>query len=230
MAHSPFTSDKEEECEFCRLLREIKEGRKPVDALFENPIFNYRGLKICCGLTHNREDADDLFQDVRIKVLRNIMDKFVPDYTRDYGNFFAWLRQIAQNRFYDNLPKPGTWFDDERVEDLHDLEDHGANTEFQVLCGELEMHINNLPDNQRLATTRFMEGYSLREIQRELNNLGIKCSHVAVGNWVRNGLKPFFPDAKVLSFKKSARKRKAHTRTRTRTDNKALSVRKVSEV
>jgi hypothetical protein len=85
-----------------------------------------------------------------------------------------------------------------------------------------------LPGKQRLATTRFLEGYSLREIQRELNNLDIKCSHVAVGNWVRNGLKPFFPDAKVLSFKKSARKHKAQTRTRTHTDDKASSVGKVS--
>jgi RNA polymerase sigma factor (sigma-70 family) len=230
MTHSPFTPPKGEECEFCRLLREIKEGCKPVDALFEHPVFKYRGLKICCGLTHTREDADDLFQEVCIKVSRKILDKFVPDFTRDYGNLFAWFRTIAQRTFYDKLPKPGTWFADERVEDLHDLEDYGANTEFQFLCDELERHINALPDKQRRATTRFLEGYSLREIQRELNNLGIKCSHVAVGNWVRDGLEPFFPDVKVLSFKNSARNRKAHARTRTRTDNKASSVRKVSGI
>jgi RNA polymerase sigma factor (sigma-70 family) len=230
MTHSPFTPPKGEECEFCRLLREIQEGCKPVDALFEHPALNYRGLKICCGLTHNREDADDLFQDVCLKVSRKILDKFVPDYTRDYGNFFAWFRKIAQRTFYDKLPKPGTCFNDERVEDLQDLEDQGANTEFQFLCDELEGHINNLPYKQQLATTRFLEGYSLREIQRELNSRGITCSHVAVGNWVRDGLKPFFPDVKLLSFKKSVSNRKAHARTRTRTDDKASSVRKVSGI
>jgi DNA-directed RNA polymerase specialized sigma24 family protein len=52
----------------------------------------------------NEEDARDFFQDVSVKVALNIFDKFTPNYERPFGNFFAWLRKIARNTYYDRLP------------------------------------------------------------------------------------------------------------------------------
>lgn len=214
MTSSPFDPDSKTQREICRLVREIKAGYKLIDALLEHPEFKRRVLKTCRVLTRNWEDADDLFQEVCIRVALNLVDKFVPDESKDFDNLFAWVRTIARNRFYDFCGKSRMRFDDERSEDLRSLVDEGADVNFQVSCNELERHVNNLPDKERLATTRFLEGFSFREIQGELNGLGIECSHVAVRNWVRKGLKPFFTDLKVLSFKKSTRNSKARARTR----------------
>jgi DNA-directed RNA polymerase specialized sigma24 family protein len=199
------------ECDFCRLLREVLAGSKPVDALFEHPKVKERGLLICLGLTENRTDADDLYQETCFKVARNMVDRFAPDHTRHYGNFFAWFKTIATNKFIDDLPKPDEQFVDVRADDLFDLKDYRANAEVQLLCRELEEHVNNLSEVEMLATRLFLEGYSLREIELKLNGLGIKCSHTTIRKYISEGLRPFFPDAKALFAHKKSRRRKART-------------------
>lgn len=203
--------DEGTECDFCRLLREVLAGSKPVDALFEHPKVKERGLLICLGLTENRADADDLFQETCFKVARNIMDRFCPDHTRHYGNFFAWFKTIATHKFIDDLPKSDAQFVDERSDDLFDLKDCRADTEVQLLCREIEEHVNGLSEVVILATRLFLEGDSLREIELKLDGLGLKCSHTTIRKYISEGLKPFFPDAKALFASKKSRKRKART-------------------
>ena len=210
------TTQEGQECDFCRLLREVLAGSKPVDALFEHPKVKERGLLICLGLTKNRSDAEDQYQVVCWKAAQNIMDKFCPDYTRHYGNFFAWFRRIARNNFFDSLPKGGLQFSDDRSDELIGSKDPRADaarsdTEVQLLCREIEEHINNnLPEEEQLATCLFLEGYFLREIETKLNRMGFDCSHMTVRKWISEGLQPFFPDAKALFASKKSRKRKPH--------------------
>lgn len=212
------------ECDFCRLLREVLAGSKPVDAFFEHPKVKERGMLICLGLTERRTDADDLYQETCFKVARNIMDRFCPDHTRHYGNFFAWFKTIATNKFIDDLPKPDEQFVDARSDDLFDLKDYRSDTEVHLLCREIEEHVNDLSEVEIQATRLFLEGYSLREIELKLNGLGIKCSHTTIRKYISEGLKPFFPDAKALFASKKSRKRKARTLKRTQPAGKMVAV------
>src|SRR6267142_1028391 len=103
---------------FLKLLREVRERQQPVDVLLENREFQTQLGVICRSLTPTSTDADELFGDVCIKVWHSV-PRFKPDYTHDYGNFFAWLRIVARRLVLANLRKP-LEFSDVRMEDLAD--------------------------------------------------------------------------------------------------------------
>src|SRR2546423_9371805 len=105
----------EGEFKFCTTLRAVKSTSEPIDALLEDPEFRRRGFMICHGLAPNHAIAEELFQTVSLKVWQNVMDRFVPDYDKSYGKFFAWFRKIARNTAFSNWRKLDSQIDDDPV-------------------------------------------------------------------------------------------------------------------
>jgi RNA polymerase sigma factor (sigma-70 family) len=218
-----------EDSDFQRLLHEVLDldGSKSVDALLEHPVFKRRGKIICQTLTRNQADAEDLFEEVCIRVWQNMLDKFTLHETYEYGGFFAWVRTIAQHKFLDDLDKVKAQFDDKRAEDLS-IKDSRVDIEGELLRREREEEvkrtIESLPREQRLAAKLYiLKGRSSRRTAQVLNRLGIECSHVTIITWVRDGLKPLFPE-RESSVVKTVRKVRA--RRRVRPGSKATPVKK----
>lgn len=190
----------EGEFKFLRTLRQVKSGDKPPDAIVEDPEYLRRAMIICLGLAPERANADDLFQVLSLKVWIHVLGHFSPDYTKPYGNFFAWCGRIAHHIFIDWLPKYEQQFDEEQGEEAL-VEDTRPNPETECERRELEASlaelVESLPRKRRLAMRLFLKGRSFRRAARVLNRLKIKCSHSTVRNWVKDDLKPFFPESVI---------------------------------
>jgi len=201
-------TDKGENGGFCSLLRSVQKGCEPIDALFREPIFRERLRLMLSAHRLRPEDAEELANDVRVKIWR-YLGRFEPDYAFDYGNFFAWTRQIVRNSFLDTL-KDDVQYSDERPEDL-DSADRTFDLEEELLhrerVRELESCINDLPERERLATTcHVLQGLPSRITAEILTRAGFPCTHVTVLKWVRDGLKPYFPEATGFSIEEVTRK------------------------
>jgi RNA polymerase sigma factor (sigma-70 family) len=197
----------EGEFNFRTTLREVKNHSKPVEALLEDPEFRRKGFMICHGLAPNHAIAEELFQTVSMKVWLKVMDRFVPDFTKPYGKFFAWFRKIARNTFFSGRREIDSQTNDAPVEDHLAIKDPRPNAEEELLRREREeqiwKHVKSLPRDRRLTVTLFLKGRSSRRSAKILNRLGIKCCHATVLNRVSKALAPFFPDG-VPSFKKAS--------------------------
>jgi RNA polymerase sigma-70 factor (ECF subfamily) len=119
-----------------------------------------RVVNTCFGMVHNREDAEDIAQDVFIEVYRNIQ-KFKGD-----SKLSTWLYRIAVNRSLNHIRdnKKNKWFhsfEDEvaaKSKQLQQLESSKSdNPEFDLENKQrtLILHeaINSLPENQKVAFT-----------------------------------------------------------------------------
>lgn len=141
------------------IIEQLKQGNEQA---FRQLVENHQKLVVntCFGMVQNREDAEDIAQDVFIEVYRNIQ-KFRAD-----SKLSTWLYRIAVNRSLNHIRdnKKNKWF--------HSFEDEVAakNRELQRLESsktdqpewELEnkqraiiLHeaINSLPKNQKVAFT-----------------------------------------------------------------------------
>lgn len=201
-------TDKGENGHFCSLLRNVQNGCEPIDALFREPIFQERLRLMISAHRLRPEDSEELANDVRLKVWR-YLSGFKPDYAYDYGNLFAWVRQIIRNSFLDGL-KDDVQYSDERPEDLNSA-DLRVNLEEELLyrerVKELESCIENLPERERLATTcHVLQGLPSRITAEILRRAGYPCTHVTVLKWVRDGLKLYFPEATGFSIEEVSRK------------------------
>ena len=65
-------SDRGEERDFCKLLREVQEDRKPIEALLNSPIFRIRFRAIMATDNQELEDAEELAHDFLFKLSRYI--------------------------------------------------------------------------------------------------------------------------------------------------------------
>jgi RNA polymerase sigma-70 factor (ECF subfamily) len=117
-------------------------------------------VNTCFGMVHNREDAEDIAQDVFIEVYRNIQ-KFRAD-----SKLSTWLYRIAVNRSLNHIRdnKKNKWFhsfEDEvaiRSKELQQLQSSKSDQpEFELENKQraiiLHEAINSLPKNQKVAFT-----------------------------------------------------------------------------
>lgn len=223
------TSDaKESEFRFCEFLQKVLNGNEPVEALLEHIEYKRRVPKICGGFAYNVADAEELFNDVSLKVWLKVRLQFHLDDSLSYGGFFAWVRTIARTTFSDGL-KPTVPIVKKPVEDLPvadpnvDIEGELLRREreeqAQKLIDEFKRHVATLPRKVQLAITLYiLKGCSLRRTAQVLNRVGIKCSHVAVRGWVREGLRTYFPniDPRVFFPARKAPSRSGSSSARTR--------------
>jgi RNA polymerase sigma-70 factor (ECF subfamily) len=148
--------------------------------------------------------ADDLFQDVMIKVQRHLL-KFNPD-----GNFRAWLIKIAINKIRDHHRKINRMKkifrlhtnDGSESEIVHDVSEMEVTDSIDVpqelvnseISAILTTVIQKLPENQReVVNLHYLMELSFREIAEILD-----CSINTIAARARYGLKNI---KKILGLK-----------------------------
>lgn len=192
--HSRILNSEKGQANFVRLIREIQTGRTSYDVLFKHPVFESRLRLLAMAHASTTEDAEDLANNVRVKVW-NGLEQFKPDGTRPFGNFFGWLKKVTRNAYLDNLRASRVKFDDQRSEDLEILDTQNnpeASLLYKEVMAEFEQRINALPDKERLAIAYYLQGFSYREISDKMNEAGFSVSHVTVHRWIRDALRAFF--------------------------------------
>lgn len=196
------------ESDFRRLLRDVRANRLPTDALLEHDAFKNRLRLITMAHARTAQDAEELANDVRLKVWQNLQ-QFKPDDRRPYDGFFSWVRVVTRNAFFNSLQAKDLRrpeFDDRPIEDI-DIADPKTDIEFSVLykevLNEFEKSIHALPRTQRLAIAFYLQGHTFREISEKMREAGFRSSHAAVRTWIKGGIKAFFPEAAHLQENRS---------------------------
>jgi len=141
------------------IIEQLKQGNEQA---FKRLIDNYQKLVVntCYGMVRNREDAEDIAQDVFIEVYRSVQ------HFRADAKLSTWLYRIAVNRSLNHIRdnKKHKWFRsfEKEVEaknrQLEELESSGSeHPEFELENKQraliLNEAINSLSENQRVAFT-----------------------------------------------------------------------------
>ncbi len=151
----------------------IQKLQKGDESAFRELVENYQKLVIntCLGLVHNRDDAEDVAQEVFIEVFRSV-DKF-----RFQSKISTWLYRIAVNRSLNFIRnnKKRRWFKSfedtfrDRNAEIFNLaanpETPEQDLEKRQRTALLHEAIDTLPENQRIAfTLNKYEDLSYKEI------------------------------------------------------------------
>jgi RNA polymerase sigma factor (sigma-70 family) len=183
-------SGQEGEYRFYNLLSAALTGRRPIDVIFEDAEFQSRLRRICYKLEHDKDKAEDLFQETSVKVLR-YASKNPTDMPETSEAFFSWLFIVARHAFLTQWQKDKPRQDDLPLEDIQ-LPTPGDDLDSQCFLSEFEEFCQSLSYKERRSVELWLEGYSLREIADILVREGYPYSHVAISVWRRNALKAFF--------------------------------------
>ncbi len=139
------------------IIEQLKQGS---EAAFKKLVERHQKLVVntCYGLVQNREDAEDVAQDVFIEVYRNIQ-KFRAD-----SKLSTWLYRIAVNRSLNHIRdnKKNKWFhsfEDEvaakkmQLQQLQSSKTENPEFELENKQRAIILHeaINSLPKNQKVA-------------------------------------------------------------------------------
>ncbi|MEL7120528.1 MAG: RNA polymerase sigma factor [Bacteroidota bacterium] len=118
-------------------------------------------------LTGNKHDANDLFQDTALRIIKN-SDKFAPE-----SNFRAWSVTIMRNIFINNYRKKvrRNLFYDRTLDGYYlnngsELESNLGESNLAV--EELKIMIDELPTDFKEAFMLRYQGYKYEEIAAEL--------------------------------------------------------------
>ena len=139
-----------------------------------------RVYRLAYRLTGNQHDAEDLTQDVFIRVFRSL-DGFTP------GTFEGWLHRITTNLFLDRMRRASRIRFEALPEDAERLPGKDAGPEAAVLAGlydpDVERALAALPADFRAAVVLCdVEQLSYEEIAATLNvKLGTVRSRISRG-------------------------------------------------
>jgi len=153
------------------IIEQLRQGNEKA---FRKLVENYQKLVVntCYGLVQNREDAEDIAQEVFVEVYRSV------EHFRADAKLSTWLYRIAVNRSLNHIRdnKKHKWFQSftKEVESQNRqlLQVESAQTdqpEFELENKQratiLHEAINSLPENQKVAfTLNKYEDLSYKEI------------------------------------------------------------------
>lgn len=145
------------------LVVQLREGRAEAGKLLDQ-LYRPRLIRFCAGYLGNREEAEDVVQDVFYRVLRS---SAVPD------NFRAWVYQICRNRCLDQLRSMNRRLDDQSLRTSSHLAAHLTGNLTRLVRREqralLWQRLVALPSDQReVLLLRYTEGLSRAEIAEVL--------------------------------------------------------------
>jgi len=141
------------------IIEQLKQGS---ETAFKKLVDNYQKLVVntCYGLVHNREDAEDIAQDVFVEVYRNVQN------FRADAKLSTWLYRIAVNRSLNYIRdnKKHKWFqsfedgEETKNRQLHqvktaDSDEPEYDLENKQRAIILKEAIDGLPKNQKVAFT-----------------------------------------------------------------------------
>ncbi len=139
----------------------IKRLKKREDAAFEELIDEYGGIiyKVLHTYVKDKNNVDDIFQDVFIKIYKNI------NTFREESKLSVWIYQVALNTVRNFLRKKCN-------KDIFELQDNMMVTDScddlldnEDLRGLLERYIDMLPENwQTVLNLYYFNSYSYNEI------------------------------------------------------------------
>ena len=150
-------------------IQELKAGNQDTFRLlmetYSRDIFN-----LCLGIVPNREDAEDITQDVFVEAFRSIKS------FREGAHIKTWLTRIAINKCYDHLKYTKRKKRFAFMQPLYDKEDNPieipSNFEHPGIAIENKEHakalygaMGSLPENQQTAFVLYeMQGMNYKQI------------------------------------------------------------------
>jgi RNA polymerase sigma-70 factor (ECF subfamily) len=145
------------------LIVQLREGRADASKLLER-LYRARLTRFCLGYLGNREEAEDVVQDVFYRVLAS---PAVPK------NFRAWIYEISRNRCFDRLRAQNRRVDDQSFSTYSHFAAHLTGHLTRLVKGEqrarLWERLAALPAEQReVLLLRYTEGLSRAEIAQVL--------------------------------------------------------------
>ena len=145
------------------LVLRLRDGNPDAATLLEN-LYRKRLIRFCLGYLHNREEAEDIVQDVFYRVLETTV---VPEHFR------AWIYEICRNRCVDRLRSQDRRPDDEPILTSDYFMAHLTGPLSRLIKGERQARLwerfASLPADQReVLLLRYTEGLSRAEISRVL--------------------------------------------------------------
>lgn len=148
---------------------EIINGCKQGKQLAQSELFRLfapKLLGVCYRYTGKREEAEDLLQDIFVKIFKNIRTY------RGDGSFEGWMRMIAVNTCLTWIRKNKNFAHEIELSQKHEkmIDDNtDEQEEFPISTDELMGHIASLPNGYRVVLNLFaIEGYSHKQISELL--------------------------------------------------------------
>jgi len=127
------------------LLRRCADGDRQASALLINR-YTPKILSLAQRMTGSREDAEDITQEVFIKVFRQ-----APNWETGKAKFSTWLHRVVVNQCYDRLRKKR----ETGMDEVPDMEDDTVGPAGQLQASQtqtrLRSAIDELPERQRAA-------------------------------------------------------------------------------
>ena len=152
------------------IIEKIKQGKSEY---FKEFVDKYKNMvfRICFGFVKNKEDAEDITQEVFFTIYKNIKDfKFE-------SKISTWIYRIAVNRSLNHIRKRKLSRIFNKISLKEENEDKEAeipaardsSADFKVITEEkkniISKALNGLPSNQRVAFTLYnIEGFTYEEI------------------------------------------------------------------
>jgi RNA polymerase sigma-70 factor (ECF subfamily) len=145
------------------LVVQLRGGEPEASRLLEE-LYRLRLTRFCLGYLGNKEEAEDVVQDVFLKVLSSAT---VPE------NFRAWIYEISRNRCHDRLRAQNRRPDDQPFSSFSQYADQLTGGLTRLVKGEqrarLWERLAALPSEQReVLLLRYTEGLSRPEIAQVL--------------------------------------------------------------
>ena len=157
----------------------VNEAQKGDKIAFEKLVVKYDRLvlNIAYGYKNNKDDADDIYQEVFMRVYRGLKN------FQSKSKFSTWLYRITVNVCIEFKRKAKTHsyeplnnFDEENENSFSYAEviDSGMNTDQSTLDGEtadlIQTELDKLPKQLKMAfTLKYYQGFKIKEISEMMN-------------------------------------------------------------
>ena len=135
--------------------------------------------RLCLGFTGNKMDADDLFQEVYIKVWNNL-ESF-----RAESNINTWIFRIATNTaivFVSKRTKLNKKINQTEIENVSFINENSENIYSDKKIVKLYQTISNLKEKDRIIISLLLEKNSYSEIAEiigmNISNVGVRINRI----------------------------------------------------
>ena len=161
MIHSKQLDKTDKEALFINILNENKD----------------RIYRLCLGYLIDKQDVDDLFQDVMVNIWRGL-DSFRGD-----AKPGTWVYRIAVNTsliYNKKLKRKQRFINQREMDEI--IDQTSENAETRINLAALRKSISNLKKQDRLIITLLLEGMSYQEIADitgiSINYVGVKINRI----------------------------------------------------